>query len=104
MLGSQNPQKRVAHAQSCGDNENKLEARKRWERQVEGVQGHLLHVVPPKKLHRQLRNLGWRSIKGTKIHKKKMKRSNWWGTEHADKDGEGSGGWGGIGVRQSNKQ
>ena len=33
-----------------------------------------------------------------------MKRINWWGTEHADKDGKSAGGWGGIGGRQPNKK
>jgi len=104
VVGGQKPPRKGCSRAILRRQRNKLKARKRWERQVEGVQGHLLHVVPPKKLHRQLRNLGWRAITGTKIHKKKMKGSKGGGKEHADKDGEGSGGWGGIGGRQSNKQ
>ena len=68
------------------------------------MQGHLLHVVPPKKLHRQLRNLGWRAKKGRGKQELGMKKINWLATEHADKGGEGAGGWGGIGRRQQNKQ
>jgi hypothetical protein len=33
-VGAQNPQERVAHAQSCGDEENTLGERRTWDRQV----------------------------------------------------------------------
>ncbi len=52
-VGAQNPQERVAHAQSCGDEENTLGGRRTWDRQVgEGL--------------RQWSNLGWRAEKAQK--------------------------------------
>jgi hypothetical protein len=98
------PQERVAHAQSCGDEEKTLGGRQTWDRQVGGGQGHLLHVVPPKKHLRQWSNLGWRAAKGQKKRLLDEKRSHVRRTEHAAKGAGRAGGWGGIGGRQPNKK
>jgi hypothetical protein len=89
------PQERVAHAQSCGDEEKTLGGRQTWDRQVGGGQGHLLHVVPPKKHLRQWSNLGWRAAKGQKKRLLDEKRSHFRRTEHAAKGAGHAGVWGG---------
>ena len=58
VVGGQNPPRKGCSRAILRRQRNKLKARKRWERQVEGVQGHLLHVVRPKKLHRALAKPG----------------------------------------------
>jgi hypothetical protein len=89
------PQERVAHAQSCGDEEKTLGGRQTWDRQVGGGQGHLLHVVPPKKHLRQWSNLGWRAAKGQKKRLLDEERSHFRRTEHAAKGAGHAGVWGG---------
>ena len=99
-----NPQERVAHAQSCGDEQKKLVGRQTWDRQVGGGQGHLLHVVPPQKHLRLWRNLGGRAEKGQKKRLLDEKRSHCTRTEHAAKGVGRARGWRGIGGRQPNKK